>query len=266
MEPLPLLDGMAQSFAEGISEDGKYVFGYNTLADQGTGSAVRWSRDVAGVWYAELIGDVAKQQPNVYWLATGSSDDGSVLVGSGFYNTDYADTALWNKWEGWLWMEGGSPEWLSLGIGSRANDIDPTASMIVGNRHQDNGEGTNTTYQVPVYWTAVDGFSTSHDLMALDDGAGSSAQGVGMLQNGDLVIVGFAHTFVSSQNRIMGAVAWLPQSPGVYGPPVRLAAIDGNSTLDARAVDVNANGMVVGYSNTTGVSRRAVLWMLPATP
>jgi hypothetical protein len=102
-----------------------------------------------------------------------------------------------------------------------------------------------------------------HDLMGMG-GEGSVAQGVGRLQNGDLVIVGEADT-LGGQSQVRKAVAWLPQSPGVYGSPTHLAAINGSSSQFAGAVDVNANGVVVGYSDSGG-GRRAVLWMLPAIP
>lgn len=258
MSALPLLGGMVQSFAEGISEGGQHVFGYNTLASQGTGSAVRWSRGLGGAWNAELIGDVAKQQPGVYWLATGSSDEGSVLVGYGRYPGDYVDPALRNVQESWLWMEGGAPQWVSLGLRAVAYDVDPSAIMIVGTRYQDNGDTTFTP--VAVYWTVDDGFSVRHDLIGMG-GEGSVAKGVGKLHNGALVIVGEADT-LGGQSQARKAVAWLPQSPGVYGAPTHLAAINGSSSQFAGAVDVNANGVVVGYSDTGGV-RRAVLWMLP---
>ncbi|MGH9580937.1 MAG: hypothetical protein ACRD2R_08085, partial [Terriglobales bacterium] len=118
------------------------------------------------------------------------------------------------------------------------------------------------TVDVPAYW-AQDALGNwvSHDLTPRDSAYSSRALGVGSV-NGKLVIVGFAST-----SRAGEAVAWLPQSPGVYGVPTRLAAIGGSSTLAAQAVDVNANGVVVGWSAISGSGgRRAVLWMLPAIP
>jgi uncharacterized membrane protein len=261
MEPLPLLNGMAQSFAEGISADGQHPYGYNTLTSQGTGSAVRWSRNSAGAWYAEMIGDPVKQQNGDYWLVTGSSDDGSVLVGYGRYGSSNPNPALRNVTEGWVWVEGGSPAWASLGLRVIAHDIDPTASMLVGTRYHDNGDTTFTP--VAVFWR-IDGTDSwsRNDLVGLG-GQGSVAYGVGRLNDGDLVIVGFANT--PGNPPIRKAVAWMPDSQGTYGPPIQLAAINGSTSQFAAGQDVNANGIVVGYSDTGG-GRRAVLWQLPVNP
>jgi len=256
MAALPRLVGMVHSEADGISQDGTHIFGNNAI--EGEAAAVRWAVDGSGIWNAELIG---VSEPNVVPQALGSSDDGSILVGQDFYTSDYEDPSLWNKREGWVWMEGGSPQWVSLGLLAVANDIDPTANMIVGTRYRDNGDTTFTP--IAVYWTIADGFSVRHDLIGMD-AEGSVAKGVGRLQNGDLVIVGEADTF-GGKSQARKAVAWLPQSPGVYGPPTHLAALNGSTSQFAGAVDVNANGVVVGYSDTGG-GRRAVLWMLPSTP
>ena len=254
-----VVDTHFQGFAEGISADGQHAYGYNTLSSQGTGSAVRWNWASGGGWSAELIGPPANQLPEVYWLTTGSSDDGTVLVGYGYYGSSFANPALRGKHEGWLWISGNSPEWLSLGVGVRVHDIDPTAHLIVGTRYQDNGDTTFTPKAV--YWIASDGFTIPHDLITAA-GDGSVARGVGRLANGDLVIVGELQW---GQPQSRNGVAWLPQSSGGYGAPLLLHAINGSTSQLAGAEDVNANGIVVGYSDTGG-GRRAVLWQLPGTP
>jgi uncharacterized membrane protein len=234
--------------ARGISQDGTHIFGLSSI--EGENDAVRWSRGAGGAWSVEVIGD----RPTVYRTALASSDDGSVIVGYGWVQGNTSVS------EGWVWVEGGSPDWVSLGAGTEAFDIDPTATMIVGFRRA--SCGSSCTVDIPVYWIQdALGNWVSHDLTPRDSAYSSWAQGVGSV-NGELVIVGYANT-----SRAQEAVAWLPQAPGIYGVPTRLAAIGGSSTLGAQAVDVNANGVVVGRSAIpSGGSHRAVLWILPALP
>ena len=231
MAGLPLLSGMVHASADGISEDGTHIFGDNSTDTEWP--AVRWNWNGSG-WSVEEIGVGAP---------TGSTDDGSTMVGN---------------WGGdrnaWVWLEGGSQQ--GLGDDSMANDVSPAGTMIVGFRWA--SCGTSCEYEIPVYWTVSGGTWVRHDLLALD-GVDSRAQGVGEV-GGKLVIVGFGYT---KKDAIMRAVAWLPQSGGTYGAPIRLAALGGNSKFWATAADVNANGKVLGTSRVSGLNRAAVLWTLP---
>jgi len=255
MSPLSVLAGMVHSRAWGISQDGTHIVGESSIA--GENDAVRWSKDAGGTWNVEVIGD----RPAVFREALASSDDGSVLVGMGYKDGNSA------VWEGWVWVEGGSPAWVSLGADTYAFDIDPAATMIVGFRYERNC-GTPCEYAVPVYWTFNGAGWEIHDLTALGVGLENEAwaRGVGMVNNVGLVIVGNARKDGSTGQ----AVAWLPQSGGSYGSPIRLAAIDKDPSLGGMASDVNANGVVAGFSYVRQVSgqgkARASLWMLPGTP
>jgi uncharacterized membrane protein len=97
----------------------------------------------------------------------------------------------------------------------------------------------------------------AQELQALD-GVDSKARGVEVV-NGKAVIVGYGYT---KKDAIMRAVAWIPDSGGNYGAPIRLAAIDGRNSRWASAEDVNASGKVVGTSAYTGLKRLAVTWTL----
>ncbi|RPH96389.1 MAG: hypothetical protein EHM68_11280 [Lysobacterales bacterium] len=253
MSPLPVLAGMTYSYAYGISQDASHIFGYSSI--EGETDAVRWSRNAGGAWSVEVIGAYG---PGLYRYARASSDDGSVIVGFGPYP---GSTTVY---EGWVWVEGGSPDWVSLGAGTEAFDIDPTATMIVGYREAV-GCPPSCIIRTAVYWS-LDGTGNwvSHDLTPLDSAFSSYAFGVGMV-NGKLVIVGRSNVRKDASS-IARAVAWLPQPGGGYGPPIQLAGFEARATLAASARDVNANGVVAGWYEIPKGNLQAVLWMLPALP
>ena len=261
MEVLPLLPGLDNSEAYGISEDGRHVLGsirYIPIGDYSEWLAARWNLDLAGNWNIELI---SPQQSYIGRWSNGSSDDGSVIAGLGSYNGLQPDTALADSQVGWVWMEGAPPEWQNLGLDTQPYDVSPGGEMIVGRRLRHNADTALPT--LAMYWILDSGGNwVSHDLMGLD-AEGSTAWGVGMV-NGKLVIVGYGTT---GSSRITRAVTWLPRPDGSYGAPIRLAAIDGKSSVYSWAEDVNANGVVTGISGILKSSNsRAVLWMLPVTP
>lgn len=107
-------------------------------------------------------------------------------------------------------------------------------------------------------WTLKNGSWTAQELQALD-GVDSEARGVAEA-NGKAIVVGYGYT---KRDAIMRAVAWIPDTQGKYGAPIRLAALGGLSKAWARAEDVNSSGQVVGTSAGSGLSRFAVLWKLP---
>jgi len=261
LEVLPALAGVFNMEAMGISEDGRHIFGnikFQPINNYGENHATRWNLDLVGDWNIELI---SPPQSDISRTSWGASDDGSVIVGLGIYSDKHPDPTLRNNREGWIWMDGAPPGWVNLGLDTYAFDVSPGGEMIVGRRLRHNPDTTTTAFAV--YWILDSGGNwVMHDLMGLD-AEGSDAQGVGMV-NGKLVIVGVG---VTGSSRISRAVAWLPRPDGRYGAPIRLAAIDGKSSVYSSAEDVNANGVVVGVSGISKASNsHAVLWMLPATP
>lgn len=110
-------------------------------------------------------------------------------------------------------------------------------------------------------WTLQGGTWTGAELTSLD-GVDSEASAVAKVA-GKTVIVGYGYT---KKDAVMRAVYWATDEQGAYGPPARLAGLDGSARAFARATDVNASGQVVGYSGL-GRGRRstrvAVLWTLP---
>ena len=261
LEVLPAPAGVFNTETMGISEDGRHIFGNITLQpinNISEGYATRWNLDLDGNWNIELI---SAQQSYVGTFSWGTSDDGSVIVGYSNYSSEHPDPVLRNRNEGWAWLEGAPPDWVTLGLDTLAFDVSPRGEVIVGRRLRNNPDTTQTS--LAVYWVLdSSGNWVRHDLAGLD-AEGSSAEGVGQV-NGKLVIVGFAFAGSSGVPR---AVAWLPRGDGSYGAPIRLAAIDGKSSASSFAEDVNANGVVVGRSGISKSSSvRAVLWMLPAIP
>jgi uncharacterized membrane protein len=100
-------------------------------------------------------------------------------------------------------------------------------------------------------------------LIALD-GVDSEATAVAAV-NGRTVIVGYGYT---KKDAIMRAVFWQADELGNYGPPTRLAGVDGSSRSFGRATDINPAGQIVGYSGIRTNNPRngvvvAVMWTLP---
>ena len=113
-------------------------------------------------------------------------------------------------------------------------------------------------------WTLTEGNWVAQELAALD-GVDSEASAVAKV-NGATVIVGYGYT---KKGGVMRAVFWKADAQGNYGPPTRLAGLDGNSSAYASAEDINSSGQVVGYSGVLSKSPRnpsaavAVIWQLP---
>lgn len=113
-------------------------------------------------------------------------------------------------------------------------------------------------------WTLTNGSWVAQELAALD-GVDSEASAVAEV-NGETVIVGHGYT---KKDAVMRAVYWKADAEGTYGAPTRLGGLDGNAKAFARAMDVNSNGLVVGYSGVLSQSPRrpstivAVTWQLP---
>jgi hypothetical protein len=238
---LPLLAGMDYFFYSArVSDRGGHIVGGNSDSNGHATAAVRWSLSGAN-WSPESLGSGA---------ATAVSDDGTVVTGFGPEGA-------------WIWLAGAGAR-SSLGTDAFPADIgfrqtSPTLSdaMIVGHRLQPCPDPCGS-YEVPVYWSLVNGQWKRTDLTALE-GMDSEALGVAAF-NGRFVIVGYGYT---KRDGIQRAVAWQQSSNGSFGAPLRLEAIDGRSKAWARAVDVNRNGLVLGRSSNGGAGAEAVLWQLP---
>jgi hypothetical protein len=240
---LPRLEGTTAFICHKlrISGSGEHITGCVNGPNFDEVNGVRWSwSDLAG-WQAESLG------LNFYPRAI--SRDGSVIVGN-----------LDEQVKLWLSLPGGGGESLDVGNGF-AEDInfshEGSLTMVVGYR-ANACSGACTWYPVPVYWKETKSGWVRYDLSALD-GVDSKAIAVADV-DGKLVIVGTGFT---RKDAIQRAVAWIPDSNGNYGQPLRLDAIDGRSKSWAVAVDINSNGVVLGNSHVGGWSHEAVLWILP---
>lgn len=228
MESLPMLNGMVYASAYAISPNGQYIVGQNST--DLVWQAVRWDRS-SGSW-----------QPRALYAggASAVSNNGAVV------GTMNGRARLWTE-SGMVTLPG---------TDTVAHDINASGTVIVGFRWQPCPEPCGE-YEVPMAWVLKNGVWIAQDLPALD-GVDSEALGVEVV-NGKAVIVGYGYT---KRDAIMRAVAWIPDSAGNYGAPIRLAAIGGRNSRWARADDVNASGKVVGTSAYTGLKRLAVRWTL----
>jgi hypothetical protein len=97
------------------------------------------------------------------------------------------------------------------------------------------------------------------------DGVDSEAQAVAEV-HGMNVIVGFGYT--KQDGGILRPVAWVPAANGSYGAPLRLEPLGGDFKSWAEAVDVNRNGLVLGWSDrsATDWTTTAVVWPLFEQP
>lgn len=242
MEELPKLAGMTYASAVDISPNGQFIVG--SSSSETIGYAVRWDRS-SGTWQPTQIPSGG---------AVAVSDTGAV-VGS------VASSATSPKAR--VWTPSGSVE--LPGTDTRANGISADGNVVVGYRLEDADcrRPPCGKYEVPMVWTLQGGTWTSQELTALD-GVDSEASAVA--QVGDkTVIVGYGYT---KKDAIMRAVYWATDEQGSYGPPTRLAGLDGNAKATARARDINSSGQVVGYSGTRINSPRSsvivtVMWTLP---
>ena len=228
MESLPMLDGMIYAQATAISPNGQYIVGLNST--DSVWQAVRWDR-LSGSWAPRAL----------YAGGAMAVSNNGAVVGS-------MDSRAR------IWTENGM---VTLpGTDTRALDINASGTVVVGFRWQPCPAPCGE-YEVPMVWMLKNGVWNARDLQALD-GVDSEARGVELV-NGKAVIVGYGYT---KKDAIMRAVAWIPDSAGNYGAPIRLAAIGGRNSRWARAEDVNASGKVVGTSAYTGLKVMAVRWTL----
>jgi uncharacterized membrane protein len=249
MEELPKLAGMTYASAGDISPNGQFIVGFNGVeidAYTTVGFAVRWDRS-SGTWQPTQIPSGG---------AVAVSDTGAV-AGS------VAVAGSTTEGKARVWTDSGAVE--LPGVDTRAKGISADGTVVVGYRLQDVDcrRPPCGKYEVPMVWTLESGIWTGQELVALD-GVDSEASAVAKV-NGKTVIVGYGYT---KKDAIMRAVYWQTNEQGSYGPPGRLAGLDGNSKSSARATDINVAGQVVGYSGIRTSSRRngvvvTVMWALP---
>jgi uncharacterized membrane protein len=248
MEELPKLEGMAYASASDISPNGQFVVGYSSREENDTtiGYAVRWDRS-SGTWQPTQIPSGG---------AAAVSDSGAVVGSVAVAGSATEGMAR-------VWTESGSVE--LPGTDTRANGISADGTVVVGYRWQDVQcrRPPCDKYEVPMVWTLQGGTWVGQELIALD-GVDSEASAVAEV-NGRTVIVGYGYT---KKDAIMRAVYWEADEQGSYGPPIRLAGIDGNARAFARATDINPAGQIVGYSGARINSPRnsvvvTVMWTLP---
>ncbi|RPH97560.1 MAG: hypothetical protein EHM68_07905 [Lysobacterales bacterium] len=234
---LPLHNGFKVQTAV-ISAQGLHSVGGPADA---LGRAVRWTR-AGSDWLPPV--DLGTGQ------AVASSGDGSVVVGNAGPDS-------------WVWTEGGNRQ--PLGTKTQARDITHSGSMIVGSRTAAcPNKPAGCTYPIPVYWAVEGGQWSMHDLQALD-GVDSEARAVAEV-HGMHVIAGFGYT--NQDGGILRPVAWVPAADGSYGAPLRLEPLGGDFKSWAEAVDVNRNGLVLGWSDrsATDWTTTAVVWPLFEQP
>jgi hypothetical protein len=244
MVELPKLVGMTYASATDISPNGHFIVGGSS--SDTSFFAVRWDRS-SGTWQPTQIPSGG---------AVAVSDNGAV-AGS------VAVAGSTTERKARVWTDSGSIE--LPGNDTRANGISADGTVVVGYRLQDAvcRRPTCGKYEVPMVWTLASGTWTGQELLALD-GVDSEASAVAKV-NGKTVIVGYGYT---KKDGVMRAVYWQTGEQGSYGPPGRLAGLDGNSKSSARATDINAAGQVVGYAGIRTNSPRngvivTVMWTLP---
>lgn len=248
MNELPKLAGMTYASANDISPNGQFVVGSSSREEDGEtiGYAVRWDRS-SGTWQPTQIASGG---------AVAVSDTGAV-AGS------VAVAGSTTERKARVWTESGSVE--LPGTDTRANGISADGTVLVGYRLKDVQcrRPPCGKYEVPMAWTQQSGAWKAQELTALD-GVDSEASAVAKV-NGKAVIVGYGYT---KKDAVMRAVYWQTDEPGSFGPPARLAGMDGDAGAFARTTDINEAGRIVGYSGAPVSSPRngvivTVMWTLP---
>lgn len=240
---LPMLAGMTYAAALDISPNGAFIVGWSSTDTEF--HSVRWDRS-SGDW----------QAAEVPLQARAVSDDGAV-VGS------VAASGASGGRKAAVWRTGTLTE--LPGVDARATGIDASGTIVAGHRLADATcrRPPCGKYEIPMAWTYADGEWTAHTLEAID-GVDSEAVAVASV-GGRPVVVGYGYT---KKDAIMRAVYWTLDE-GAFGPPTRLAGLDGNTRAWAHATDVNPDGRIAGTSGLSNASprraggTRAVLWQLP---
>jgi hypothetical protein len=219
-----------------ISGSGNSVVAHSGSGDWDTGytrRAVRWTRMEDGWSPPE---DIAEG------IAVSVSADGQRLIGNG-------DGEDWGATGGnaWVWDADGDGGRVlaSLGTDARVYDITHSGEVIVGSRAEPcMPDDWCDFFEWPVYWVQVDGQWVMHDLPVLD---GAIPRMIAVAEiDGQAVILGEA--YIDRHGGIIRAVVWQPDEKGAYGAPLELETIGANPTSFATALDINREGIVLGWS------------------
>jgi len=236
-----------------LSSSGDHVVGGNEISESRsdpTHRAVRWTREADG-WSAPQ--DLAPG------IAVATTEDGAVVVGNSDVWAPGYDAGPW-VWE----SNSNGGQITLLEPEASVSDIAHDGSMIVGSRPEPCSDpGKCDFFPAPVYWVQKNSYWVMHDLEALD-GVHSIAEAVAVV-NGRPIIVGHGFT---RQGGILRPVVWIPAEDGTYGPPLRLEALGGHFESWAEAVDVNRNGLVLGWSEPEPYQSptEIVIWSLYEPP
>lgn len=244
---LPLLPDMTHIGKAILSAQGNHIVGGNSNDDLGLERGVRWARDGADWLPPEDVGPGE---------AVATTEDGSVVIGNTGGRWSY-----WGDGGPWVWTAnpGGGGEITLLEPEAIVYDITHSGSLIVGAHPKACSTPQCDFIPAPAYWVLENGQWTMHDLQALD-GVDSEAQYVADV-NGQAVIVGYG--FTNQNGGIMRVVAWIPEADGSYGPPLRLEALGGNFDSISWPIDVNRNGLVLGWSEKEPFgATNEVVWSL----
>lgn len=219
---LPLNAGEMESWAYGVSANGRVVVGRTPTADGNRAS--KW---VDGVGPTILSG------PERVSRALGASADGEVIVG-------HINALVGFSARGVRWSEGGTI-YQDLGVlegddVSMALAVSDDGQVVVGWSSNVNGR------RRAFVWTEADGMQ---DLGTL---GGLSSEAMGVSPDGR-VVVGWAWNEQSEAR----AFRWTADDG--------MEDLGGLAGVTSAAVDVSANGrLIVGYSYNEDGQRRAVRW------
>jgi hypothetical protein len=233
MSRLVVPEGSSQVGNAVISADGNYVVGTSHYSQAPSRRAMRWAKN-GNDWSAPQdlgIGHV---------VAT--TENGGLVVGNSLGGWD----GEWCNNGPWVWTDDGNGgSRVDLAADAQAHDVTHDGSMIVGCRQKpcDPGKAC-ATFPAPVYWIRQNDQWTRYDLEALD-GVDSEAVAVAIV-GGMPIILGYGYT--NQQGGILRAVVWMPQADGSYGAPLRLEALGGNFQSFSYPVDINRQGMILGWS------------------
>jgi len=249
---LPLLPGTDYAGLMVVTAQADYVVGSNVRRSTGERRAVRWRRD-GSTWSPPV--DIGSGE------AVAVSEDGSVVIGNNQPQDINHPNAYYRDGGPWVWTASPSGgQRVALDPEAVVYDISHDGTMIVGARPLRCSSSKCTWYPGPVYWEKRDGGWTLHDLEALD-GVDSVAHAIAKV-DGTPVIAGQGYT--AQQGGILRPVVWIPGPDGQFGAPTRLQPSGGAFESWAKAVDVNRNGLVLGWSDRSASdwTTVSVLWDL----
>ena len=220
--PIGALPGgeFPESFPTAVSADGTVIVGGSTSAN-GFSEAFMWTEAGGTVGLGDLPGG------DFCSTATGVSDDGSVIVGTGCSEIGL-EAFMWTEAGGMVGLDGGLDDFKF----NSADDVTNDGSLIVGNSFSQSGAA--------IIWTAIDG------VMFIDDPP-LSFNAISVSSDGT-VISGADHTTGSQI-----AVKWTEEDGLVL-----LGALPGD--IGSFAFDVSPDGSIIVGSSSGGSGSTAFIW------